>query len=129
MSDDLPESWSVVNLSEIGTVGSSKRVRQEDWQTAGVPFYRAREIAVLSRVGVVKNELFISRELFRRLSAEGLSPEAGDLMITGVGTIGVPYVVKETDEFYFKDASVLIFKNRRCIIAEYLYYFFTSGSS
>jgi type I restriction enzyme S subunit len=116
----------MVSLGEIGTVGSSRRVRQEDWQTAGVPFYRAREIAVLSREGRVENELFISRELFNRLSTEGLIPEAGDLMITGVGTIGVPYVVKKTDEFYFKDASVLIFKNRHGIVPEYLYCFFTS---
>lgn len=123
---ELPASWVMVSLGEIGTVGSSRRVRQEDWQAAGVPFYRAREIAVLSREGKVENELFISRELFKRLSTEGLIPEAGDLMITGVGTIGVPYVVKKTEEFYFKDASVLIFKNRHRIVPEYLYYFFTS---
>lgn len=47
-------------------------------------------------------------------------------MITGVGTIGMPYVVKEKDKFYFKDASVLIFKNKYGLDSEYLYYYFTS---
>lgn len=37
-----------------------------------------------------------------------------------MGTIGIPYIVKEGDRFYFKDASVLIFKNLHKFNAEYL---------
>ena len=33
-------------------------------------------------------------------------------MVTGVGTIGRVYIVKECDRFYYKDASVLCFQNR-----------------
>ena len=32
-------------------------------------------------------------------------------MVTGVGTLGKTYVVKEEDKFYYKDASVLCFEN------------------
>lgn len=32
-------------------------------------------------------------------------------MVTGVGTIGKVYIVKENDVFYYKDASVLCFEN------------------
>ena len=32
-------------------------------------------------------------------------------MVTGVGTLGKTYVVKEGDKFYYKDASVLCFEN------------------
>ena len=32
-------------------------------------------------------------------------------MVTGVGTIGKAYIVKENDVFYYKDASVLCFEN------------------
>ena len=30
-------------------------------------------------------------------------------MISAVGTIGKCYIVKESDKFYYKDASVLLF--------------------
>ena len=33
-------------------------------------------------------------------------------MITAVGTLGKTYIVKETDKFYYKDASVISLKNR-----------------
>ena len=37
-------------------------------------------------------------------------------MVSGVGTIGKVYVVKENDKFYYKDASVLCFQNKNKII-------------
>ena len=37
-------------------------------------------------------------------------PKAGDIMITGVGTLGVCYVVKEDDKFYFKDGNIIWLK-------------------
>lgn len=123
----LPQGWEWVRLGDIGLIGSSSRVHQRDWKNNGVPFYRAREIVKLSTFGFVENELFISEELYQLLSKDGLTPEANDLMITGVGTIGVPYLVKETDRFYFKDASVLIFKNLYSLCAPFLYRFFKSS--
>ena len=82
---------------------------QSDWKESGVPFYRAREIVKLSDNGYVDNELFISEEHYKKLSNEYGVPKAGDLMVSGVGTIGKTYVVKENDKFYYKDASVLCF--------------------
>jgi type I restriction enzyme S subunit len=123
---DLPTGWEWSRFGEYGTVGSSSRVHQKDWTTSGIPFYRAREIVLLSRHGSVDNELFISEDLFRDLTVKGIVPEANDLMITGVGTIGVPYVVRENDRFYFKDASVLIFKNHHSIFTDYLFLFLIS---
>jgi type I restriction enzyme S subunit len=122
----LPEQWEWARFGGLGLVGSSSRVHQKDWTDAGVPFLRAREIIVLSKKGKVDNELFITEELFERLSKDGLVPEEGDLMITGVGSIGVPYVVKSEDHFYFKDASVLIFKNLFRLYPRYLHVVLTS---
>jgi type I restriction enzyme, S subunit len=123
---DLPKSWQWQRLSEIGIVASSSRVHQKDWTKSGIPFYRAREIVQLSKNGFVNNELFISEEHFKLLSSKGFVPEANDMMITGVGTIGEPYVVKKSDKFYFKDASVLIFKNIYKVTPKFLFYFFKS---
>ncbi|MDQ8020678.1 MAG: restriction endonuclease subunit S [Moraxellaceae bacterium] len=123
---DLPQGWVWARLGGIGTVASSSRVHQKDWQALGVPFYRTREIVLLSQHGFVDNELFISEELYKSFEKNGIVPEAGDLMFTGVGTIGVPYVVADSDKFYFKDASVLIFKNHFRIYPRFLSCFMRS---
>ncbi|MCF5747555.1 MULTISPECIES: restriction endonuclease subunit S [Pseudomonas syringae group] len=123
---NLPTNWEWVRLGQIGSVGSSSRVHQKDWQSSGVPFYRAREIVRLSRDAFVENELFISEELYQELSTKESVPRAGDIMLTGVGTIGVPYRVQEGDRFYFKDASVLIFKNYIAENSNYLLKYFFS---
>lgn len=117
---EVPEGWNIQRLGNIGLIGSSSRVQKKDWQSDGVPFYRAREIVKLSSNGYVEDDLFITQELYTKLSEQGNVPEKGDLMITGVGTIGVPYIVTSDDKFYFKDASVLIFKNLANINSNYL---------
>lgn len=123
---DVPQGWVWARLGGIGTVASSSRVHQKDWQASGVPFFRTREIVLLSQLGFVDNELFISEELYKSFEKNSIVPEAGDLMFTGVGTIGVPYVVADSDKFYFKDASVLIFKNHFRIYPRFLYCFMRS---
>ncbi|EIJ2377341.1 MULTISPECIES: restriction endonuclease subunit S [Vibrio] len=121
-----PTNWLFCRMGDLGLVASSSRVQKKDWTDNGIPFYRAREIVQLSRTGSVDNELFISESLFETLSENSIGPEAGDIMLTGVGTIGVPYVVRPNDRFYYKDASVLIFKNLGGIISEYLALFMCS---
>lgn len=116
----LPCSWVWCRFGELGKIGSSCRVHMKDWTAKGVPFLRAREIVRLSKIGRADNELFISEEHFQRLVKEGLVPEPDDIMITGVGTIGIPYVVGVADRFYFKDASVLIFKNNHGLPATFI---------
>ena len=93
-------------------MGSSKRVFESEWRTAGVPFYRAREIVKLSKQGFVDNELFIEEEMFAAYKDKYGVPQAGDMMVTGVGTLGVCYIVQPQDRFYFKDGNILWFKNK-----------------
>ena len=101
-----------VKLSDLYDIGSSKRVFQSEWRKSGVPFYRAREIAKLSEDGFVDNELFIDEELYSEYIEKYGKPEAGDVMVTGVGTLGVCYVVKPEDRFYFKDGNILWFRQK-----------------
>jgi type I restriction enzyme S subunit len=102
-----------VELGTICEIGSSKRVFQSEWKKEGVPFYRAREIVKLAEQGFVDNELFISEEMFDEYSKKYGAPKKGDLMITGVGTLGVAYLVKKNDKFYFKDGNIIWLKNFR----------------
>lgn len=90
---ELPEGWEWCRLNKLFNVCSAKRVRQSDWREEGVPFYRAREIVKLSDNGFVENELFISEEHYIRVKEECGVPQSGDLMVSGVGTIGKIYIV------------------------------------
>ncbi|MDO5383221.1 MAG: restriction endonuclease subunit S [Eubacteriales bacterium] len=107
----MPNGWAWYRLRDLFNVCSGKRVLQSEWKTAGIPFYRAREIAKLANTGYVDNDLFISQEHYDALKQTYGVPKVGDLMVTGVGTIGKVFIVNEIDCFYYKDASVLCFEN------------------
>lgn len=109
----IPGNWQWARWGDIVNVVSARRVHQSDWRKSGIPFYRAREIGKLADYGSVDNDLFITQELFDKYSESGV-PKKDDLMVTAVGTLGKTYVVKESDKFYYKDASVLCFENYCC---------------
>lgn len=109
-----------VALGELFRVASSKRVLKSQWQSAGVPFYRGREITRLAAAGFVKNELFISESLYSELSSQYGVPSTDDIMITAIGTIGNSYVVRDGDRFYFKDASVLWLKKTADVSSRFI---------
>ena len=115
-----PRNLPVVNIEDLFEVGSSKRVMQKDWKTEGVPFYRAREIVKLSEDGFVDNELFITEEMYKEYSSKYGTPVAGDIMVTGVGTLGVCYLVKESDRFYYKDGNTLCFHNKGSVDSRFI---------
>lgn len=117
---ELPQGWVETTLGDLFDVTSSKRVHQHEWTKEGVPFYRAREIKKLARDGFVKNDLFISEELFQKYSSQFGAPVSGDLMVTAVGTLGECYQVREGDRFYFKDASVLWLRKQAEVESDYV---------
>ena len=125
---DIPENWVWVRVGEIFEISSSKRVHQQDWKMSGIPFYRAREIAKLADYGEVQNELFISDDLYSKLTAITPPPQAGDFMVSGVGTLGKTYIVREGDVFYYKDASVLHVRNRYKITPQFFKYYMESDA-
>ena len=116
---EIPENWCWCRLKSIVNVVSARRVHQSDWRSEGVPFYRAREIGKLADTGSVENELFITEALYTEFSSSGV-PHPGDLMVTAVGTLVKSYIVKDSDRFYYKDASVICFENFGKITPAYL---------
>jgi len=111
---------TAVPLSSLFQIGSSKRVLKSQWKEYGVPFYRGREVTRLSLDGFVDNELFISEEHYTELAAKSGVPNAGDIVITAIGTIGNSYVVQENDRFYFKDASILWMKKKSEVSSQFV---------
>lgn len=107
----IPKKWKWIELGEILTISSPRRVHKSDWKSNGIPFLRAREIANLADFGVLQNELFISNSLFEERKLKGEVPVAGDIVLTAVGTLGKCYVVRVNDVFFCKDTNTLRFSN------------------
>lgn len=114
-------------LNDICTITSSKRIFRSEYVESGVPFYRGREIIEKQKGKTqLTAELFITEDKFNEISNKFGAPQEGDLLLTSVGTIGVPYVVKSGDKFYFKDGNLTWFKNFKGVDSNYIYYWILS---
>lgn len=120
-------NWEIKKLEEFYEITSSKRVFKSEWKSEGVPFYRAREIVKLAKQGFVKNDLFISEDMYNQYSKKYGIPKENDIMITGVGTLGICYVVKKDDKFYFKDGNIIWLKTKNNINSRFIEYAFKSN--
>lgn len=119
--------WKRVKLGDIAEIGSSKRIKAADYVSEGVPFYRSKEIIDRHKGNNISTELFISDELFNGIKNKFGAPSTDDILLTSVGTLGVPYMVKPEDYFYFKDGNLTWFKNySEDIYPLYLYFWLCS---
>lgn len=122
----MKQGWELKKLGDFYDITSSKRVFEAEWTKEGVPFYRAREIVKLAKQGFVENELFISEKMYNQYAVKYGIPKEGDIMVTGVGTLGICYVVKKNDRFYFKDGNIIWLKTKNGINSQYVEYAFKS---
>ena len=101
-----------VRITNHCEITSSKRIYANEYKSSGVPFYRGKEISEKQLSSSDVGELlYISREKFEEIKSKHGVPLEGDLLLTSVGTIGNPYLVKEGEEFYFKDGNITLFRN------------------
>ena len=108
---DIPDNWEWVRVGAIFDITSSKRVMKSEWRNEGVPFYRAREIVSIKNHRALKDPIFISEETYKEKAEVSGRPKIDDILLTGVGTLGVPYVVSDNKEFYFKDGNIIWLRN------------------
>lgn len=118
--------WQTKKLGDYYDITSSKRVYKSEWKNTGVPFYRAREIVKLSQLGFVHNDLFISEEMYNRYANAYGVPKIGDIMVTGVGTLGICYVINNDFRFYFKDGNIIWLRKKDNIDSQFVEYAFKS---
>jgi len=124
----MSKKWRNVKIGDICDVSSSKRVMAKDYTSTGIPFYRSKEIIELQNGNQITNPLYISKEQFNSIIKKFGGVSEGDILLTSVGTIGVPYIVKSEDEFYFKDGNLTWFKNYKEDINNfYLYHWLKSN--
>lgn len=119
---NLSEGSSIKKISDVAEVTSSKRIFKKDYVNQGVPFFRTKEIVELSDNKPISLELFISKEQFEEITKKFGIPQAGDILISAVGTIGISWVVPDSRRFYFKDGNLLWIKNFRGVKPLYLKY-------
>lgn len=106
-------------IKDVSEVTSSKRVMVSDYVEEGVPFYRSTEIIKKSKNIPITNPYYISFNKFLFFKNRFGAPEAGDILVTAVGTIGDVYLV-QNETFYFKDGnSVWIRKIKETVLPEY----------
>ncbi|EEX47692.1 restriction endonuclease subunit S [Jonquetella anthropi] len=120
--------WEKRKLGEVMKVTSVKRIHQSDWTKEGVRFLRARDIVAASKNETINDCLFISKEKYEECSLVSGKVSINDLLVTGVGTIGVPFLVRNLAPIYFKDGNIIWFKNEGKIDGEFLLYSFSSSS-
>ncbi len=108
-------------------VTSVKRIHQSDWQKVGIPFYRARDIVAISKGQKISEPIYISENKYKEFSEISGKVKINDLLVTGVGTIGVPLLVQKTP-LYFKDGNIIWFQNNNQFNGIFLYNAFLTRS-
>ncbi|MBW2013812.1 MAG: restriction endonuclease subunit S [Deltaproteobacteria bacterium] len=125
--NNIPEGWKKVKLGEGVDIGSSKRIFYKEYVNKGIPFYRSKEIIEKYIGKNISTGLFITEEKFNEIKEKFGAPKKGDLLLTSVGTLGIPYVVNQYDKFYFKDGNLTWFKNfNKNLYNIFLYYWILS---
>ena len=119
--------WIIEKLKDVCTVTSSKRIYAEEQSTSGVPFLRISDL--VSRInGNPINDLFIPNSKFKEFQTKGLVPSVDDILITSRGTLGLCYIIKPEDKFYFQDGMItwLAFENHNKVLSVFIDWLFKS---
>ena len=117
-----------VKLGDVCEITSSKRIFYSEYVDDGVPFYRSKEIIESDEGKIIENPLYISVDKYNEIKEKFGVPQTGDMLLTSVGTIGIPYIIKKKDCFYFKDGNLTWFRDfREDLNSKYLYYWIKSS--
>ncbi len=123
---DGMEEWKECKLGDICNISSSKRIFAEEYVSSGIPFSRGKEIIEKHNKNTVSSELFITHKRFAEIKSKFPVPQIDDILLTSVGTLGIPWLVNESN-FYFKDGNLTWFRsNTDKVNPKFLYYWFES---
>ena len=115
--------WKEYKLGDLADITSSKRIFFSEYVQDGVPFYRSKEIIDLFNRRDIQTEHFITEKKYNEINDRFGVPECNDILLTSVGSLGIPYKVKPGDRFYFKDGNLTWFRsiNQDLILPNFLY--------
>ncbi len=110
---DIPENWCVTRLGKVAFTITDGTHSTPKYTTKGVPFLSVKDMS--SGTLDFSNTRFVSQETHNELKKRCF-PERNDLLITKVGTTGVPVIV-ETDEEFSLFVSVALVKYPNTLIS------------
>ena len=121
------EKWKEIRIGELTKVFSCPRVYKDQWQDFGVPFWRSSDVMSYHN-GVVnpRGEVFISESLYEDLSSKSEKIKEGDVLVTGGGSIGIPYLKCDDSPLFVKDADLICIQKCCMIIPKFLYHYLLS---
>lgn len=118
----------IMKIGEISEVTSSKRIYQSEQTKSGIPFYKISDFPNLIEYGYSDTGIFISQAKYEELKSQKLVPNESDLLITSRGTLGLCYIVKDEDCFYFQDGMITWLKNlKSTVLSAFLGFMFQSS--
>ncbi len=120
--------WRECKLGEISEITSSKRIFYSDYVNEGVPFWRSKEVIEKFNRKEISTDLFITEEKYLEMKNKFGVPQTNDILLTSVGTLGVPYFVGKNERFYFKDGNLTWIRNidENRLYPKYLYKWLSS---
>ncbi len=121
------DDWEQRKLGDMMDVTSVKRIHQSDWTKSGIRFLRARDIVSAAKNEEPSDYLYISEEKYNEYSKISGKVSQEDLLVTGVGSIGVPLLITDDKPIYFKDGNIIWFKNEHKIDGKFFYYSFINN--
>lgn len=114
---EIPESWEWVRLGTILHKLSDGTHSRPQYVPSGIPFISVKDVSGgkldFSDCKYITEEEH--RELYSRCN-----PERGDILLTKVGTTGIPVIVDTTDEFSLFVSVALLKFNQELLCNEYL---------
>lgn len=120
--------WKECKLGDVAEITSSKRIFYSDYVESGIPFWRSKEVIEQFNKKSISTDLFITIEKYEEIRSKFGVPQANDILLTSVGTLGIPYLVKNGDCFYFKDGNLTWIRNidKVSLDPKYLYLWLSS---
>ena len=113
---EFSDAWNDKKLGDVLEITSASRVHKDEWTENGVPFFRSSDVVAAFK-GNENTKAYISFELYTSLANKSGRVKKDDILITGGGSIGIPFLIKNNEPLYFKDADLLWIKNTNEISA------------
>lgn len=120
--------WQECKLGDVAEITSSKRIFYSDYIHSGIPFWRSKEVIEQFNRHSISTSLFISHDKYNEIKEKYGVPKTDDILLTSVGTLGIPYLVKDNDCFYFKDGNLTWIRNinKQLLLPKFFYIWLSS---
>ena len=120
---EIPENWTWCRLGSILIKLSDGTHSTPKYVESGIPFISVKDVS--SGCLDFSNCKYITKEEHKELY-ERCNPEQGDILLTKVGTTGIPVIVDTNDEFSLFVSVALLKFNQNLLYNEYLVHLINS---